>query len=145
MWRTRNYGVVEDPKGVEAARRQLQSLRDEYQAQLRLLQLELDDAKLAFESAAKEHKRATQLEQQNIISSSELDRQKIAEGQARLRLQQLETLYELYRKVGQPAKEAPGVTDTAGGPSPADRKPTSRRCCWRCTSIMSCTSVFPRR
>jgi hypothetical protein len=104
---------------LEAAESRLKALQAEYAAQLRLLQLELESAKLASDSASRDLERATRLNQSGAISSEELDRLKLAADQARVRVEQIETLYDLYRQAGKsnPGEPEGGTIDEAAAPT----------------------------
>jgi hypothetical protein len=93
-------------KGNLEAQRQLQVLQVEYAAQLRLLELEVLSAQRTLEAAKSQFDIAHTLNQQGEGASlAEVTRRKLEADQAQVRLEQLETLYELYREVGKTGSE----------------------------------------
>jgi len=86
---------------VESARRNLAMLRDEYAAQIRLLELELEEAVNAREAAAEHCEVLARLHKAGGASQSEVLESTRAVRTAELRIERVHTLLDLYRKVGQ--------------------------------------------
>ncbi len=80
--------------------RDLAFLREEYAAQLRLLQLEVQDAKSAFDTANQQRELLAQKESKDRGSTSRENVLTVERAieEARLKLQRAETLLDIYRK-----------------------------------------------
>ena len=97
---------------VESSRRQLDVIREAYATQIRLLQIELQEAQLAYKAATQHLDRLKKLYEAKAASVSELaEAQHRADG-AKLSVERAKTLLDLYRKVDptdppqeQPARE----------------------------------------
>lgn len=89
---------------VEARRRDLAFLREEYAAQLRLLELELQDAQLALDSAAQQVADAKKLFEKGIETKDSLLARERAVQEAKLRINRATTLLDLYRKADEKAE-----------------------------------------
>jgi uncharacterized protein (TIGR03067 family) len=92
----------------------------EYEAQIRLLESELESNQLSAEAAQREFERAEQLAKQNAISSSERDNARLAMQQAQAKLDRARTLLELYRKVGELSLAEPAADSQPTKPMPAE-------------------------
>lgn len=111
------------PATLAADERRLKALQAEYAAQLRLLELELQSAEVAMQTSKAESQRAEELLRIGAVGGGvqEAERRKREAEQARVRLEQLKTLYELYRAAGKTdagAKEKPSSEPPAAGAEP---------------------------
>jgi capsule polysaccharide export protein KpsE/RkpR len=102
---------------VESARRNLDILREEFTAQIRLLELELERAETAAQAASQDHDRLQRLHENRVVSDAELAEAQLQAATADLDVQRIQTLLELYRKAG-PASPPPAETDDEGSPAP---------------------------
>lgn len=96
-----------DLEAARAAVKQMQILQDEYAAQIRLIELTLQEASEAYSVEQKHFSDAEKLQQAGAISSSEYDEQRLATRRAELAVQRLETLLTLYKSIGQPQTPPP--------------------------------------
>jgi hypothetical protein len=85
---------------VESSRRQLAIIRQEYAAQIRLLELELKEAELAADAAVEHRDRQKRLREAGIVTSSEMAEAQLDADTAQLGVERAKTLLELYRKAG---------------------------------------------
>ena len=116
---------------VQRAERDLAFLRDEYAAQLRLLELEVEEAKSAAEAAAKQWRlfSVSGTAETEAIRASKLAEAEQAERAAHGRLERAKTLLNLYRKADpKNAAPQPGTEPTSsplsGSPGGANRLST---------------------
>jgi hypothetical protein len=84
----------------------LRAVRTEYAAQLRLLELELQSAELTLHAASEAHRRTEALLKSKAATPSQVAQRKLELEQARVRVEQLKTLYDLYRKADSADSEA---------------------------------------
>lgn len=119
------------------AQRRLEAIQAEYAAQLKLLELEIQSAKASLGKAQLELANTEKLHAVRVVSQQELEMHQFTFKQAQVRLDQLNTLYELYRGLGQLEGEKPGSSNLPGQPPGATTtepaspdpaaKPTSKK------------------
>lgn len=100
----------------------LEMLTAEYAAQVRLFELETEAQMVALQTAKQTLDRTKMLYETGVVSSSELGQATVAYEQARVKLDQTNTLLDLYRQAGQAAKPVVGKSKrkSAAAQSPDD-------------------------
>jgi hypothetical protein len=85
-------------RAVERAERQVRLARDSMASQVKLLELDLADARLKLQQAQDDHMRAKRLAKEQAIAKEEYDRTVLALKQAQLQVERAQTRLDLYRK-----------------------------------------------
>jgi hypothetical protein len=96
---------------VQSLRRQLEFARDEYNAQMRLLQLEVEDSQSEVQAAEAACAAQSRRYRAGEATQDEFNRSERARQASQLRLERAKTLLELYRKAD-PASGESGATPT---------------------------------
>jgi hypothetical protein len=109
-------------RALRAPQQQLAFAREEYATQLRLLELELQDAESAAKAAEANYQSTRTLVKNNIVPQSKLNEALQGMESARIRIERAKTLLDLYRK----ADTAKSADDSAPGEQPADAGEKSR-------------------
>jgi len=102
---------------LSTAERQLQLAREFLDGQIKLAELELQQARSRHDLAAKAEARAMSLMKGNVISKEEVDIAVGARDQAQVQVKRAETILELY------LKPLPGRGSPAGGKAATDPDP----------------------
>ncbi|MGE3779819.1 MAG: secretin N-terminal domain-containing protein [Pirellulaceae bacterium] len=100
-------------RNFRTAQRELKMIRDEYAAQLQLLQLEQARAEAELQTAQQQLERTEQLVQRGVVSTIESSRAKQKFAEARNQLDRIRVLLELYAKAGEEVS-APQTPATSG-------------------------------
>lgn len=101
--------------GLAKARQELAALRAEFDTQVRLLELNVADAKQALDAAVRKRDLTKSLHERGVVPVSELADVERAVSAAQHALERAETILELYRKVELPTgNEEPKPTDPTG-------------------------------
>jgi hypothetical protein len=110
---------------LQTAERQLQLAREFLDGQIKLAELELQQAKSRLDVATKDEARSLELSKKNVISRSEVDTSVAAREQAQIQVKRAATILELYQKP-LPGRGSPPGGKTGTEPDPAaGKQPTS--------------------
>jgi hypothetical protein len=122
-----SFGPVHPRRSeLTAAERRLKALQAEYAAQLRLLDLELQSAETTLATAQKQLDVAKVLHRQGSVAITEVEKHNLDLERARVRLEQLKTLLDLYRGAVEPAEAQTELrSQTAPVESAPDDKPSA--------------------
>lgn len=98
-----------------------QFARDELQAHVRLLELDVQDATTRLGFLQSEYERKQTLFNKSILTRSEVESSRVQVEEAKTRLEKARVLFDLYRKVDEPLEPAPAASnaDTVPAPSPS--------------------------
>lgn len=106
-------------EAIQRDQRELDFLREQYAAQIRLLELEVNDAASAVEVAQNAELNARKLHDAGAIPSRQFGETTRALEAAKLRLERANTLLELYRKADPKKTEAPTAAPDSEGAAAA--------------------------
>jgi hypothetical protein len=101
---------------LERARIEAELSRQEYATKLKLLELELAEAKVAVQAAEEERARVQQLASKQAVSAAEVSAKELALTQAQFRLARVQVVLELFRR----AEELARGTSTSSTEDPAE-------------------------
>jgi len=121
---------AQEAQSMSMGRPRRQVIRDQFAAQIRLLELEMQSQQAALAAAQQQAKRAQTLQDQKAISEEEAAQATLHLDQAKIRLEQMQTLLDLYRKVGDASDLLPETTAPTLSPSssaPAEIVPPTTR------------------
>lgn len=95
---------------LERARRDQQLARDELDTQIKLLQIELQDAESELAAATIKYKNTDALYEKKVVSQAERDLERRSVDQAQNRAKKAKVLLDLYQKIDPPQpKDVPGA------------------------------------
>jgi hypothetical protein len=97
---------------LEQAERQAALAREDLAAQIDLLKIDLEEARLQFENASQDEQRAKNLLDRGAMSKEEYVAKALAEKQAELQVGRATRLFDLYRKALPNSGSAVGKTTT---------------------------------
>jgi multidrug resistance efflux pump len=96
------------------AQRHVDRVRQEYQSQLQLLELQADSARTRATEADRDYERVKSLGERGAVSREEIDKRQTAAAAAKNELQSIMTLLDLHRRAagapGAPASNTPSKT-----------------------------------
>ena len=123
--RTRQEDEFNDYTGnLQKSRHALAALRDEFEAQVRLLEVNLADAKEGLDAASRKREMTKAMYDNGMLHISELANEDRAVATAKHALERAQTVLELYRKIEPPSgDEQPDPTarsNSAQAPAPME-------------------------
>jgi hypothetical protein len=131
--RTAERQVSDDDARLEKTKLDLQHAerlaklaRENLDSRVKLLELDMVDAKLRIEHLEAEEARGRRLLESKAMSKAEYDESKLGVERARLQLSRLKELMELYAKPI-PGGERPTIGDDGAAPEPPPKKKTATR------------------